>query len=117
MQFFAERLPAGTQTLTYTCIVVTPGTFTVPPTKVYSMPQPEVLGLSTGAKLVCASVLCACVCVVGSLVHVISSRGFSLFPGGSHFLPVSRATAVLEASSENPLQSRPTCLSSRVLGI
>jgi uncharacterized protein YfaS (alpha-2-macroglobulin family) len=51
VNYFAPRLPPGTQTLTYTCIVVTPGTFTIPPAKIYSIAQPEVLGLSPGASL------------------------------------------------------------------
>jgi hypothetical protein len=42
------RLSAGTHTLTYTALVVTPGRFSLPPTKAYVEGQPELLGLSAG---------------------------------------------------------------------
>jgi len=48
VQALAYQLPAGTHTLTYTALVVTPGLFSLPPAKAYAVAQPELLGLSAG---------------------------------------------------------------------
>lgn len=48
VQALAYQLPAGTHTLTYTALVVTPGQFSLPPAKAFVQAQPELLGLSAG---------------------------------------------------------------------
>uniref|UniRef100_A0A7S1VVE9 Bacterial alpha-2-macroglobulin MG10 domain-containing protein n=2 Tax=Sexangularia sp. CB-2014 TaxID=1486929 RepID=A0A7S1VVE9_9EUKA len=47
---------AGTHSLQYVALVVTPGTFVLPPTKVSAMLQPELLGLSAGGEFVATPV-------------------------------------------------------------
>jgi len=48
----ADWLRQGTYSVTYNAVAITTGTFLHPPTKVISIPQPEVMGLSGGGFLV-----------------------------------------------------------------
>jgi len=46
--FSSNWLHAGTHTVSYEALVVTSGTFTLPPSKAFVLAQPEVMGLSAG---------------------------------------------------------------------
>jgi hypothetical protein len=48
IEWFSSSLYPGTHTVTYDALIVTSGNFTLPPTKVYSVLQPELMGLSAG---------------------------------------------------------------------
>jgi len=48
----ANNLPAGTHTVSYTALAVTPGVFLHPPSKASVLAQPELLGLSGGGYFV-----------------------------------------------------------------
>ncbi|KNC80998.1 hypothetical protein, variant [Sphaeroforma arctica JP610] len=52
VRYYASSLRAGTYTLAHTALCVTEGAFSLPPTHVYSEPQPDIMGLSAGAWLV-----------------------------------------------------------------
>lgn len=52
VKWTANFLPAGTHTLTYEALAVTPGVFLHPPTKANVAAQPELLGLSGGGYFV-----------------------------------------------------------------
>jgi len=48
----AYFLPAGTHSVSYRVVAVTPGTWLLPPAKAESQQQPEVMGLSSGGQIV-----------------------------------------------------------------
>eukprot|EP01065_Artemidia_motanka_P009493 TRINITY_DN1485_c0_g1_i1.p1 TRINITY_DN1485_c0_g1~~TRINITY_DN1485_c0_g1_i1.p1 ORF type:complete len:2335 (+),score=541.26 TRINITY_DN1485_c0_g1_i1:189-7193(+) len=50
--WFAQYLPAGTHTCTYTANAVTSGTFSLPPARATAARQPELMGLSTAGTVV-----------------------------------------------------------------
>jgi len=52
VSFFSTNLYAGTHTTSYEALVVTSGTFALPPAKAHVMSQPEVMGLSAGGTFI-----------------------------------------------------------------
>jgi len=49
--FYGQQIYAGTHTVSYVAVVVSSGNFSFPPTKVFDVLQPEVLGFSAGGFL------------------------------------------------------------------